>query len=42
VQRIAEQHQAGDRQKGIGRGGLRGDAAAHRFAADEQRTPRAG
>ena len=40
MQRIAEQHEPGDRQLRIGGRDLRRDAPAHRLAADEQRAPR--
>ena len=40
VQRISEQHQAGDRRLGIRGGHLRGDSSAHRLPTDEQRAPR--
>ena len=36
VERVAEQHQARDRQRRIGGRDLRGDSPAHRLAADEQ------
>ena len=41
MKRIAEQHEARERQAGVGGRDLRRDAAAHRFPADEERVPRA-